>query len=409
MKKVIKTYFIVENKFNSSSTQVEDSLNQKNYSNVKSESKVIFKEPNSTTQKNFIHWFFLANALLGLCISALIFLKFSKLDINNVYFTIFLTGVSLMLLELALLWWNNVHYNPKVPFFRAQFYFWIPSLFLYMRNKIENRNTINLRENILQYLVPTMMLGSYIYILFFDVRILSQVLSSLTFKAIYTFIYLAFLVRISTKQKNKIPLNIKKWLVFLASFIIVIFLLLSTRAYFESDKNINSLSIYFLAILFSTFITIISFILFFQPEIFIKKENIEKEEKTKYKNSGLTDDMLNSLKIELNEILRVKKVYLDNTLTLEGLAEQLNTDRYSLSQTINQEFDKNYYELINDYRIEEAIRKIHNSESDLVICDLIYETGFNNKVSFYKAFKKRHLKTPLEYQKSIFKDKIIDP
>ena len=109
--------------------------------------------------------------------------------------------------------------------------------------------------------------------------------------------------------------------------------------------------------------------------------------------------MLHSLKTQLEALLTKQKIYLDNTLTLESIATKLNTDRYSLSQTINQEFGKNYYELINDYRVAEAVHIIHNSESEILITDLIYECGFNNKVSFYKAFKKRHNKTPLEYQK----------
>ena len=114
--------------------------------------------------------------------------------------------------------------------------------------------------------------------------------------------------------------------------------------------------------------------------------------------------MHKSLKIQLEELLKNKKVFLDNNLTLEDLANKLNTDRYSLSQTINQEFGKNYYELINDYRVNEAVRIIRDSKKDILISDLIFESGFNNKVSFYKAFKKRHNKTPLEYQKLVAKE-----
>jgi AraC-like DNA-binding protein len=67
-----------------------------------------------------------------------------------------------------------------------------------------------------------------------------------------------------------------------------------------------------------------------------------------------------------------------------------------LSQVINQELDKNFYELINDYRISEAVRIIESKPKKQVV-DLIYECGFNNKVSFYKAFKKRMQMTPKEY------------
>jgi AraC-like DNA-binding protein len=149
---------------------------------------------------------------------------------------------------------------------------------------------------------------------------------------------------------------------------------------------------YWIAQVSSLFILVSSLLLVIRPSLLLKKV-----ESGKYQNSGLTEDMLLTLKGELVHSLETQKVYLNNNLTLELLAQKMNTDRYSLSQVINQEFGKNFYELINDYRIRETLAIIERKPQINSINDLIYESGFNNKVSFYNAFKKRKKMTPLQY------------
>lgn len=141
---------------------------------------------------------------------------------------------------------------------------------------------------------------------------------------------------------------------------------------------------------------------FIKPEIITKAEVlIPAESNVKYRNSGLTEAMTSTLKTQLVNLVASKKVYLDNEITLEKLAKELNTDRYSLSQVINQEFQKNFYEFINDYRVQEAVDIIEKNQGKIkLVADLIYESGFNNKVSFYKAFKRRKNMTPTQYIKA---------
>ena len=60
----------------------------------------------------------------------------------------------------------------------------------------------------------------------------------------------------------------------------------------------------------------------------------------------------------------------------------------------------NFHELVNKYRINEA-KHIFESDSqrNLNIIDVAYEVGYNNKVTFNKAFKKDTQVTPSEYQR----------
>jgi AraC-like DNA-binding protein len=387
-------------KFKSS---IQSNIKQKVYlKNIEKNSNVSFKEPAGYTIKILVNWLFILNSLFGIFLSIKILLKNHREKTSNIYFSILLTGISSMLFELALFWWENLNYNPQVSFFRMQYYFWFPSLYLYFRNKSGIINKIENFKIILHYTIPSIFLCFYIYIHFFNNTFLLTVLNSLALKTIHTTIYLSLLVHSIIKFKNKIQYVNKKWIITLFTFNSIILIILIARSFYETNQMINSLTIFFTAIFISIFINITGIILYLKPEIILhNKDSINKKLATKYKNSGLTNDMLTNLKLELEKSLSLDKVYLDNTLTLQKLAIKLDTDRYSLSQTINQEFKKNYYELINDYRVAEAVKIIENSDKEIMITDLIYESGFNNKVSFYKAFKKRHQKTPLEYQKTL--------
>ena len=120
----------------------------------------------------------------------------------------------------------------------------------------------------------------------------------------------------------------------------------------------------------------------------------------KYKNSGLTSSLSMELKDNLIALLENEKIYKENDINLEVLAERLNTTRHNASQVINEHFDLNFHELINKYRINEA-KNIFNLDyqKNLNIIDVAYEVGYNNKVTFNKAFKKDTNITPSEYQR----------
>jgi AraC-like DNA-binding protein len=68
----------------------------------------------------------------------------------------------------------------------------------------------------------------------------------------------------------------------------------------------------------------------------------------------------------------------------------------------------NFFELINKFRIEEAINLLLEDENgNLNIIDIAYEVGYNNKVTFNKAFKKNTSLTPTEFINSIKNNGLI--
>ncbi|MBP2830570.1 AraC family transcriptional regulator [Aquimarina sp. U1-2] len=181
---------------------------------------------------------------------------------------------------------------------------------------------------------------------------------------------------------------------------------------------LNSTSIQYIKTTAVTlFVLYVSYIAFVHPSILdqvrINRFNINKaslllpvytQSKVthRYQNSGLTAGLSLELKERLLYLLNHEKIYRQNDLTLQKLSELLDTTRHNTSQVINEHFDLNFFDLINLYRIQEAkklLRKrVHQNHSTII--DIVYEVGFNNKVTFYRSFKKHTKVTPTKYVKS---------
>lgn len=161
----------------------------------------------------------------------------------------------------------------------------------------------------------------------------------------------------------------------------------------------------------SAMIIYVSYMAFIKPKVFSDEDILIDSdiEFPKYVKSGLTDSLLKELSEKLIKLLIEDKVYKDSQISLESLSELIGTNRNNTSQIINECFNMNFFELINKFRVEEAIN-IFNSDrfGNLHIIDVAFEVGFNNKVTFNKAFKKLTSQTPSDYiSTSLNRTKVI--
>jgi len=105
-------------------------------------------------------------------------------------------------------------------------------------------------------------------------------------------------------------------------------------------------------------------------------------------------------KEQLRLLLEEKKPYLDPELSLPKLAQMMNCSTHELSSLINRGFERNFYQLINAYRIEESKRLLLDDRlSHLNILAIGFEAGFNSKTTFNTTFKNHTGMSPLEYRK----------
>lgn len=120
----------------------------------------------------------------------------------------------------------------------------------------------------------------------------------------------------------------------------------------------------------------------------------------KYQKSRLDKAYAGRAYQELLRHMKEDQPFLDPGLSLFKLAEQLNTTENKLSQLINSQSGRNFFEFVNQYRVELLIEKMKAGElQHSTLLGLALDSGFNSKASFNRAFKKFTGQTPSEYQK----------
>ena len=97
--------------------------------------------------------------------------------------------------------------------------------------------------------------------------------------------------------------------------------------------------------------------------------------------------------------MEVEKLFQETELTLQNLADKLSCPSYQISLAINDGLNKNFYDLVNGYRVEEA-KKLLLSEKNrnYTILSVGFEAGFNSKTTFNTVFKKFTGFTPSEFR-----------
>ena len=100
-------------------------------------------------------------------------------------------------------------------------------------------------------------------------------------------------------------------------------------------------------------------------------------------------------------IAKSKKPFLNPEYSLQMMAEDLSISRQKLSQTFNIGKQKNFYKIINEFRIEEVKQMINNPDfNHFSVLGIAFECGFNSKTSFNRIFKEETGHTPTSYKKS---------
>lgn len=126
------------------------------------------------------------------------------------------------------------------------------------------------------------------------------------------------------------------------------------------------------------------------------------EEQNKKENKEVDEEIIRNIIGKLEKLMLNEKTYLLQELSINQLSEQLDTNRTYLSIVINRTYNVNFATYINDLRISEAIRIISDGEhKKLNINGIAQKVGFNNRVSFTKAFYKYTGTSPSFFIKNV--------
>lgn len=124
--------------------------------------------------------------------------------------------------------------------------------------------------------------------------------------------------------------------------------------------------------------------------------------KEKYVNTRLSPAESDKIKIALMELVEKGKPFLDPLLNLDSLANQLQVQRHQLSQVLNDQLNKSFFDFVNYYRVETAKNfLLDKSKNHFTIAAIAYDSGFNSVSSFNTVFKKYTNQTPSQYRLAI--------
>ncbi len=116
----------------------------------------------------------------------------------------------------------------------------------------------------------------------------------------------------------------------------------------------------------------------------------------RYETSALTATAAETYWSQLTQLMLEEKPFLDHTLRIARLAEQSGIPEHYLSQTINQHAGLNFFEFVNQFRLEEAKKLLQ--QSDCGIAQAAQQSGFNSQSAFYRYFRKSTGMTPKQYR-----------
>lgn len=306
----------------------------------------------------------------------------------------------------------------------------IPLLYLYVRTSI-NENPKFRRKDLLHFVVPFIFLLLSIFVPgMYDIEegmyharagnVGAFVYSGISGLFIITYILVTFR-KISRHQEelpnlfsftsSRITFNWIKIVLLLFVFNWVITGLTTMINLSFGSQVIDSGMVFFVNL--GIFSFAISYFGFFQPSIFfassgselvpeVRQAPVIEADKAKYKKSSLTEEKASEYLKQITRLLEAERLYLQPDLSIQEISDKLDVPKHYLTESLNTYMGKNFYTLINEYRIKE-FKALAADEKNrhLTLLALAYDSGFNSKSAFNLVFKKQTGETPSQFLRTL--------
>lgn len=136
-------------------------------------------------------------------------------------------------------------------------------------------------------------------------------------------------------------------------------------------------------------------------ELLKKNERARSRQKDNQEKEDARSRAENELFLRVEALMKEEKVYRDKELSLEKLADMLDSNRTYVSNVINKYASASFSNYVNSYRIAEAIAIISDPSNGIPLKALYDDLGYNSKSSFYRAFQKETGCSPMVYRNKI--------
>ncbi len=212
-----------------------------------------------------------------------------------------------------------------------------------------------------------------------------------------------------TLKQNQITY---RWLFLFTSVLFVFYIVITCEHVFHLSHKIDLSTLIFFTMTCTIFF--ISVYLMVRPNILYgfqgwlhgNPENVQTPELSRpieappdEKRPYLTAEQGRTYRLMIEKHLVTNKPFLKSGYKVQDLSEELQIPFYQVSAFINQEYGKNFNELINGYRILyiESLLKSSPEYSQFTLEAIAREAGFNSRTGFFTAVKKQTGKSPSEY------------
>jgi len=92
---------------------------------------------------------------------------------------------------------------------------------------------------------------------------------------------------------------------------------------------------------------------------------------------------------QVEEYLRTSEVYTNAAISIKDVADATGISKNNLSKSINVTLGKNFFDLVNGFRIEKSKALLMSKkEKGLTLETIAEQCGFNSRITFNNAFKK---------------------
>ena len=345
---------------------------------------------------------------------------------QNVFQGLLILALSLLILDIFLGYSGYMQYVIHLENFSEPLNFFIgPVIYLFVKTSINN--TFRKRDlwhfspfifyfiySFLFYLQPAdFKLNSFLYSfhpelprpevtlsLHPDPLKLRAFITELSVALLIIYFSLSAILIFKTYKKNHIPLlsgklgQISYVRTVLLHLVLIIATLITVKIKFDRD-----LGDYLIATYLTFLLYYFSFSVIKKSQFFEKERNVHASGQKKYHKSTLTEERKTEILQKLTGEFEDNKYYLSKLAGLNELAKKINESHHNVSQVINEKLNKNFFELLAEYRIKEASDFLKGPDkSNLTIEEIAEMVGYNSKTAFNNAFKKLNGITPSEYR-----------
>lgn len=118
-----------------------------------------------------------------------------------------------------------------------------------------------------------------------------------------------------------------------------------------------------------------------------------------YDNDSSTSRRYRDIYTRFESLMDESRLYLQPDLRQAQVAAELRISRQDLSAALNQVSQSGFNELINAYRINAVLDRLHQPQPPAIL-EAAMDAGFNSKATFNRAFRQHTGQTPTDYLKN---------